>query len=78
VCCATFPAFNPAHLVEHAFEYPVSFNGKLRFKKMLPLGISPSEAQAQILADENTTKYLDGKPLKKFVFVEGKIVNVVC
>jgi leucyl-tRNA synthetase len=78
VCCATFPELNPAHLVESVFAYPVSFNGKLRFKKELPLGISSGEAQAQIFADANTAKYMDGKVLKKFVFVEGKIVNLVC
>ncbi|MDR2937445.1 MAG: leucine--tRNA ligase, partial [Prevotellaceae bacterium] len=78
VCDAAFPIFNPEMLVESAFEYPVSFNGKLRFKKEMPLGISADEAQKIILSDPNTEKFLEGKTIKKFIFVSGKIVNIAC
>ena len=77
VCDAAFPTFNPEYLVENSFEYPVSFNGKVRFKKNLPLGIPNAEIEAAILADPNTAKYLEGKTPKKFVIVPGKIINVV-
>jgi leucyl-tRNA synthetase len=78
VCDAAFPQCDETYLVETAFEYPVSFNGKVRYKKTFPLGIAQDEVQKQILADANTAKALDGKEVKKIIFVEGKIVNVVC
>ena len=77
VCDAAYPEFNPDYLVENSFEYPVSFNGKMRFKKSLPLGIANSEIEALILADEQTQKYTDGKAPKKVIIVPGKIINIV-
>ncbi|MBO5692950.1 MAG: class I tRNA ligase family protein, partial [Tidjanibacter sp.] len=77
ICDAHYPEFNPDYLVENSFEYPVSFNGKMRFKKSLPLGISNDEIQALVLADEQTAKYTEGKTPKKVIIVPGKIINIV-
>ncbi|MBP3441153.1 MAG: leucine--tRNA ligase [Tidjanibacter sp.] len=77
ICEASYPEFNPEYLVENSFEYPVSFNGKMRFKKSLPLGISNDEIQALVLADEQTAKYTEGKSPKKVIIVPGKIINIV-
>jgi leucyl-tRNA synthetase len=74
---AAFPEYEEKYTVENSFEYPVSFNGKLRFKKALPLGIPIGEIEAAVLNDEQSAKYLDGKTPKKVIVVEGKIVNVV-
>ena len=74
---ATLPEVNPDYLVEESFEYPVSFNGKLRFKKELPLGIPAAEIEKAVLEDENTARYLDGKQPKKVIVVPGKIINIV-
>lgn len=74
---ATLPQFNPEYLVESSFEYPVSFNGKLRFKKELPLGITAAEIEKAVLDDPQSEKYLDGKAPKKVIIVPGKIVNIV-
>ncbi|MCD7969956.1 MAG: leucine--tRNA ligase [Alistipes sp.] len=74
---AAMPEYDGRYLVEDSFEYPVSFNGKLRFKKQLPLGITPAEIEAAVMADENTPKYLDGKEPRKVIIVPGKIINVV-
>ncbi|MCD8073361.1 MAG: class I tRNA ligase family protein, partial [Alistipes sp.] len=74
---AALPEYDDKYLVEDSFEYPVSFNGKLRFKKVLPLGIGNSEIEAAVLADENSAKYLDGKQPKKVIVVPGKIINIV-
>jgi leucyl-tRNA synthetase len=74
---AAFPDYEEKYTVENSFEYPVSFNGKLRFKKALPLGISVKEIETAVLSDEQSAKYLDGKTPKKIIVVEGKIVNVV-
>lgn len=74
---AAFPEYEEKYTVENSFEYPVSFNGKLRFKKALPLGLSAKEIEAAVLNDGQSAKYLEGKTLKKVIVVEGKIVNVV-
>ncbi|MBK9591705.1 MAG: leucine--tRNA ligase [Crocinitomicaceae bacterium] len=77
VTYAPFPKFNPDYLVESSFEYPVSFNGKMRFKLELPLTLTPAEVEKEIMAQENTAKYLEGKAPKKVIVVPGKIVNIV-
>ncbi|MBO7197572.1 MAG: leucine--tRNA ligase [Tidjanibacter sp.] len=77
VCDASYPEFNPDYLVENSFDYPVSFNGKMRFKKSLPLGIANSDIEALVLADEQTQKYTEGKTPKKVIIVPGKIINIV-
>ncbi len=77
VTYAPFPKFNPDYLVESSFEYPVSFNGKMRFKLELPLTLTPAEVEKEIMAHENTAKYLEGKAPKKVIVVPGKIVNIV-
>jgi len=74
---ATFPTFDEKYLVESTFEYPVSFNGKMRFTMPLPLDMAVSEIEKAVLTNEKTQKYLDGKTPRKMIIVPGKIVNVV-
>ena len=74
---ATFPVYDAACTVEENFEYPVSFNGKLKFKKELALNLSPAEIEQAVLADEQTLKHLAGNTPKKVVIVPGKIINIV-
>uniref|UniRef100_UPI0026EE097C leucine--tRNA ligase n=1 Tax=uncultured Alistipes sp. TaxID=538949 RepID=UPI0026EE097C len=78
VCNARFPEFDERHLAEASVEYPVSFNGKVRFKKNLPASLTPKEVEAAVLAAPTTGKYLDGKSPRKVIVVPGKIVNIVC
>ena len=78
VTCAHFPDFNAAYTEEDSFEYPVSFNGKLRFKVTLPKSMSRDEAADAVRADERTEKYLNGGSIKKIIVVPSKIINVVC
>jgi len=72
-----FPIFNPEHLVEDEFAYPVSINGKMKMNLNLSLTLAQPEAEAILLADEQFAKFLDGKAAKKIIFVKGKIINVV-
>ncbi len=74
---ARMPQFNEKYLVEDSFEYPVSVNGKMRFKKELPLGIAAAEIEKAVLADEHAAKWLEGRAPKKVIIVPGKIVNIV-
>ncbi len=77
VCDAPYPQFDEKYLTESSFEYPVSVNGKLRFKREYPLSAAPAEIQADVVATEEAQKWLDGKAPKKVIVVPGKIINIV-
>lgn len=72
-----FPVFKEEFLIEDAYEYPVSFNGKMRFKVELPLTLKQDEIQTALENMELTTKWLEGKAPKKIIIVPGKIINFV-
>jgi len=72
-----FPVFKEEYLIEDAYEYPVSFNGKMRFKVELPLNLKQDEIKTALEDMELTTKWLDGKEPKKVIIVPGKIINFV-
>ncbi len=74
---AAWPKFNPEFLVEANHTYPVSFNGKMRFKIELPTELSKEQIEKEILAHEKTAHYLEGKAIKKLIIVPKKIVNIV-
>ena len=71
-----FPVYDEKYLVESAKEYPVSFNGKMRFKIELPLDLTVEQIQEIIMADERTQAQLQGKIPKKIIIVPGKIINI--
>ena len=73
----SFPKFKPSVLVESSHEYPVSFNGKMRFKEEYSLDLSKEELEMQILAHEKTIHYLNGLKPKKIIIVPKKIINIV-
>ena len=77
VCDAQWPQFNEEYLKESSVNYPVSFNGKVRFTLQLPADMSREEVERTALANEQTQKYLEGKSPKKVIVVPGKIVNIV-
>ncbi len=72
-----FPAFNPEYLIESNKEYPVSFNGKMRFTINLPLDLTKEQIEAAVMADERTIKQLEGRTPNKVIIVPGKIINLV-
>ncbi len=72
-----FPKWEEKYLTEDSFDYPVSFNGKVRFKLNMSLAATNSDIEAAVLAAPETAKYLDGKPVKKMIIVPKKIINIV-
>lgn len=78
VSFAAFPEYVEEFTIEDSFEYPVSFNGKLRFKLTLSILLSAKEIETAVLADENTQKYLGAGSIKKVIVVPKKIINIVC
>jgi leucyl-tRNA synthetase len=74
---AAYPAYKAEYLVEDAFEYPISINGKVRTKITFSLDTTPAEIEKSVLASEHVQKWLEGKQPKKVIVVPKKIVNVV-
>ena len=72
-----FPTFDASHLVESSHMYPVSFNGKMRFKVEYALDMDRAEIEKQILVHEKSIHYLEGKAPKKVIIVPKKIINIV-
>jgi len=77
IATAPFPKFEPKHLIESSKEYPISFNGKMRFKMELPVDLSKDEIEKAVLAHDKTQDQLKGRTPKKVIVVPGKIVNIV-
>jgi leucyl-tRNA synthetase len=74
---ASYPAVEEKYLVESAFNYPVSINGKVRANIPFDLSVSEQDIKAAVLSNEAVTKWTNGAEPKKFIFVKGKIINVV-
>jgi leucyl-tRNA synthetase len=77
IALVPFPAFEPKHLVESEKEYPVSFNGKMRFTITLPLDLTKEQIEEIVMKDERTIKQLEGRTPNKVIIVPGKIINLV-
>ncbi|OFX80157.1 MAG: leucine--tRNA ligase [Bacteroidetes bacterium GWE2_29_8] len=74
---ANYPEFNSNYLVENTFVYPVSFNGKLKFKLEIPNEMSEQEINKILIENEEFIKHLADKVTKKIIIVKGKIINIV-
>ncbi|MCD1115902.1 leucine--tRNA ligase [Chryseobacterium turcicum] len=72
-----FPILNEEYLVEDEIEYPVSINGKMKFKIALPATLSAKEVEDLVLQNEKMGMLLEGKTPKKIIVVPKKIVNIV-
>ena len=72
-----WPVVNEEYLKEDTFEYPVSFNGKLRFKIALPVTMEKEEITRIVLADERAKKWLSSGTLSNIIVVPNRIVNIV-
>jgi len=77
ISTAPFPIHNEEYLVDDSVNYPVSFNGKVKFTLELAATLTPQEVEAIVRANEQTIKFLDGKEPKKVIVVPKKIVNMV-
>jgi leucyl-tRNA synthetase len=77
IATVAFPKFEEKYLVESEKEYPVSFNGKMRFTIKLPLDLTAAQIEEIVMADERTIKQLDGRTPNKVIIVPGKVINLV-
>ena len=77
ICDARWPEFNEKYLVESEIQLTVSFNGKARYQKKFPADAQSDTIQKEVLEDERSQKYLEGKQVIKVIVVPKKIVNIV-
>ena len=77
ISTAPFPKFDASHLVESSKNYPISFNGKMRFTLELPMDFNAQQIEEAVMAHEKTQEQLAGRTPKKVIIVPGKIVNIV-
>jgi leucyl-tRNA synthetase len=77
IALVAFPICEEKYLVESEKEYPVSFNGKMRFTIKLPLDLTIPQIQEIVMADERTIKQLEGRTPNKVIIVPGKVINLV-
>ena len=74
---AVWPKANSQYLVSEKVIYPVSFNGKVRFKLTLPADMPADKVEKIAREDENTLKQMDGREIHKVIVVPGRIINIV-
>jgi leucyl-tRNA synthetase len=77
VSTAPFPEYEEKYLQDATKEYPVSFNGKMRFTLSLATDLSREEIEAAVMGNDKTKAQLQGNSPKKVIVVPGKIVNIV-
>jgi len=77
VAFAPYPVHEDKYLQEDSKEYPVSFNGKVRFKRAYATSMSVAEIEQAILADPQTAEQLQGNSPKKVIVVPNRIINIV-
>jgi leucyl-tRNA synthetase len=77
ISTAEYPVHNEEYLAENSFEYPVSFNGKMRFKISLPVDMPKDEVEKTVLATGDAQKWIADKTVRKVIVVPKRIVNIV-
>lgn len=74
---AEWPIFEEKYMVEDSFTYPVSFNGKMRFKYDFPADYSREQIAEEVVKLEDAQKWILDKTPKKIIVVPKKIINIV-
>ena len=74
---ARWLAVDPAALTKSSIELVVQVNGKVRSKFQIDVDMPREEVEAQALEDENVKRFIDGKPIRKVIYVPNKLLNIV-
>ena len=74
---AVYPLHNESYLIESSKNYPVSFNGKVRFQLELPLDMAKEAIEKAVLEDPRTLEQIGEKQVRKMIVVPGRIINIV-
>jgi leucyl-tRNA synthetase len=74
---SSFPVWEEKYLHETSKAYPVAINGKTRAELTLPLDVNQKEVETEVLKNATVQKWLEGKAVKKIIYVKNKMINVV-
>jgi len=72
-----WPTYEPALVVEEEIDLVVQVNGKMRATIRVSASVTEEVARTQALVEPRVVKYLEGKEVRKVVFVPGKLINFV-
>ncbi|ABB32525.1 leucyl-tRNA synthetase [Geobacter metallireducens RCH3] len=74
---AGWPSFDPSAAVDEEFLIVVQVNGKLRGKVTVATDATEEQVKAAAFADEKVKPWIEGKQLRKAIYVPGKLLNIV-
>lgn len=74
---ASYPKYDLAYTIDNSKLYPIAINGKTRVELEFPLDATEDFLKEELLKNETVQKWMEGKALKKFIFVKGKMINIV-
>jgi len=74
---AQWPAYDEKLASAGDVEIAVQVNGKLRSRLIVPRGMPEKDVLERVLADEAVKKFVDGKSVKKVIYVQDRLVNLV-
>jgi leucyl-tRNA synthetase len=77
VLAAPWPTYDPAKLASGEVKLVFQVNGKLRGDAMVPVGTTEAEALKLALANEKVATFVAGKPIRRVIYISGKILNIV-
>ena len=77
VVAARWPAYDEKLASAGDVEIAVQVNGKLRSRIVVPRGMAQEDVMKMVMADEAVKKFVDGKPVKKTIYVQDRLVNLV-
>ena len=73
----SWPSYDEDKLTFDSFEMPVQINGKVRGKVLMANDASKDDAIKAASEDDNIKSYIEGKEIRKIIYVPGKILNIV-
>lgn len=77
ICRAPWPAYDPAKLVNDQVKLVFQVNGKFRGDLLVPVGLLEADAVELARANARVKPFVDGKTVKKIIYVPGRILNLV-
>jgi len=72
-----WPRVDEGALVRETIEVVVQVNGKLRGRVAVAAEADEAAVREAALADSNVQRFIEGRPVRKFIYVRGKLANVV-
>ena len=73
----SWPVPNEKFLESNEVDFIVQVNGKSRGKLIIDIEAGEDDVKSMSMKIENVAKYLEGKEIKKIIFVKGKLINFV-